>query len=243
MQLVFNGDPTSTSDASEWGGRATVSKSFFPVVGQTGGAFLYVEQATGAAANGTELYLMYDYVNSNALGINGGNSFFDVFFQVTPEHTDYVVRITNSALAAFDDFERWRRYCECPSDHLLSVGGRRCVFANTALFFAWHFTNADEPRIQVQARIVLGLDPRIAQLLRRISLPKLMEIAPHVGSTMRPRWLKHPRFWPDLISTASQRSPNKLRAVRLLGRQMLAAEALRTAEGSIHPVNNKAASK
>jgi len=144
---------------------------------------------------------------------------------------------------AFDDFERWRRYCECPSDHLLSVGGRRCVFANTALFFAWHFTNADEPRIQVQARIVLGLDPRIAQLLRRISLPKLMEIAPHVGSTMRPRWLKHPRFWPDLISTASQRSPNKLRAVRLLGRQMLAAEALRTAEGSIHPVNNKAASK
>ncbi len=76
-------DGTFTTPA-EWG---SVTPSFFPVVGNTGGAYLYAAQAEG------NLYLMYDYVNSNSLGLNGSNSFFDVFFQV-PGDADYLVRIT-----------------------------------------------------------------------------------------------------------------------------------------------------
>ncbi len=76
---------SQTNDANEWGGRDTISKSFFPRVGDAGGAWLYAEQ--GFAGDRPVLYLMYDYVDPVLLP-----SFLDVFFQVKDE--DYLVRIT-----------------------------------------------------------------------------------------------------------------------------------------------------
>jgi hypothetical protein len=67
------------TNANEWTG-PLVSKTFFPQVGASGGAVLYVEQArlNGAQiGNFDTLYLMYDYVNSPpGVGLQG---FFDVF--------------------------------------------------------------------------------------------------------------------------------------------------------------------
>ena len=111
------GDPFShVSDGqftspNEWTG-PTVAKSFFPVQGQAGGAYLYVEQgftappasidfspldmprAIGmnraqlplpepATRSPNTLFLMYDWVNSNNVFQPGSTSvFFDVFFEV-----------------------------------------------------------------------------------------------------------------------------------------------------------------
>ncbi len=98
--------PVHTTDgmftnASEWDAtRATVTEVHFPVVGNTGGANLFVEQSSGV------LYLMYDYTNSNALGLSPGNAAFNVFFQVPNDNTqggeDYVVHFTGSTFQAFE---------------------------------------------------------------------------------------------------------------------------------------------
>ena len=112
-------DGLFTSDA-EWSG-PTVAKSFFPVVGQTGGAYLYVEQgfarqvATSAIiiSSPDTLFLMYDYVNSSSLSLTGSNAFFDVFFEVngSEESEDYLVRI----LTGTDSFEAFERPHGSPS--------------------------------------------------------------------------------------------------------------------------------
>jgi hypothetical protein len=81
-------------DPGEWN-CATVSKSFFPQVGNAGGAFLYVDQGQG---NNNNLYLMYDYVGGVA-----ASSFFDVFFEVVPDGHAYLVRIPGGGgLLAFE---------------------------------------------------------------------------------------------------------------------------------------------
>ena len=103
---------------AEWSG-PTVAKQFFPVAGQTGGAYLYVDQgrqssgipafapALSISPSPDTLYLMYDYVNSNAPGLafNNGNSFFDVFFEVKSDNSDYLVRI-NPGTNNFAAYER-----------------------------------------------------------------------------------------------------------------------------------------
>jgi hypothetical protein len=87
----FNGSSSSTAAAPEWDPtRSTVSKSFFqPATGNSGNAFLYVEQNAGV------LYLMYDYIR-NDVGPVTSSSFFDVFFEVKPTNTDYGIHINQS---------------------------------------------------------------------------------------------------------------------------------------------------
>ena len=92
-------DGAFTSPA-EWDTtRSTVTEFTFPVVGNTGGANLFVEQSGGV------LYLMYDYTNSAALHLTPTNATFDVFFQVPndqPGGTDYVASFTNSNISVFE---------------------------------------------------------------------------------------------------------------------------------------------
>ena len=98
--VVHTTDGMFTSPA-EWDtSRPSVTEFTFPVVGNTGGANLFVEQSNGS------LFLMYDYVNSNALGLNQNNSSFDVFFQVPNDNTkggeDYVVHFAGTSFEAFE---------------------------------------------------------------------------------------------------------------------------------------------
>jgi hypothetical protein len=95
---------------AEWGNVTPQAFPFDPSTG-AGGSFLYVEQGTsggiGATATGSPgspglgntLFLMYDYVH----GTGGGpGSFFDVFFQVPNQGTDYAVHITGGGFQAFE---------------------------------------------------------------------------------------------------------------------------------------------
>lgn len=81
-------------DSHEWVGNNHATASFFPVVGNAGGAYLYVDQGIGNQFG--NLYLMYDYVNSPNLALNPTlvSTTFDVFFQVTTptEANDYVAQ-------------------------------------------------------------------------------------------------------------------------------------------------------
>jgi PEP-CTERM motif len=99
------GSPFHTTDgvftnSAEWDTtRPSVTEVSFPVVGNTGGANLFVEQGGGV------LYLMYDYTHSPA-GMTPSNATFDVFFQVPNDNTtggtDYVVSFTHGGFEAFE---------------------------------------------------------------------------------------------------------------------------------------------
>src|SRR5258708_2525874 len=75
-------------DSGEWD---SVAPTFFPVVGNSGGAYLYADQGTGAQTG--NLYLMYDYVNSPVLGFDPklASGFGNIFFSVI--NSDYVVHV------------------------------------------------------------------------------------------------------------------------------------------------------
>jgi hypothetical protein len=49
---------------------------------------------------GTNLYLAYDYVQGTSAPTS--TTFFDVFFEVTPQKTDYLVRITGTSFTAYE---------------------------------------------------------------------------------------------------------------------------------------------
>jgi hypothetical protein len=78
--------------------------TFNPATG-AGGAYLSVDQgsALGGSPNGslgTNLYLLYDYVQATSAPTP--STFFDVFFQVAPEQTDYLVRIQGTTFTAYE---------------------------------------------------------------------------------------------------------------------------------------------
>jgi hypothetical protein len=111
---IFNPHVTDGTFTSpqEWTGPVVAKQFFAPASDGSGGAFLYVEQGISSPfANDHSpfdtLYLLYDYVNS-APGGDQLNSFFDVFFQVSPTRTDYLVRILNTGNpnGAFLAFEK-----------------------------------------------------------------------------------------------------------------------------------------
>jgi hypothetical protein len=82
----------------EWS-TPTTTEVTFPVVGNTGGANLYVDDG-GLSGSQHDLYLMYDYWNSpNTIGTNPFTSSFDVYFEVGS--TDYLVHIAQGTLSAF----------------------------------------------------------------------------------------------------------------------------------------------
>lgn len=84
------------SSPAEWQNCSTAISSFFPLTADgAGGAYLYVDQGRGSHT----LNLLYDYVNGTS---HSSNSFFEVFFQVQPQDTDYLVQITGNTLTAFE---------------------------------------------------------------------------------------------------------------------------------------------
>src|SRR5579883_108819 len=81
---------------SEWDTtRASVVETSFPVVGMTGGANVFAEQANNV------LNLMFDYTNSNTLGLNTSNSIVEIFFRVPNQGEDYAVKFAGSSFTAF----------------------------------------------------------------------------------------------------------------------------------------------
>jgi hypothetical protein len=126
---------------NEWNG-PNVVKDSFPVVGNSGGAFLYVDQGAGFQA-GT-LYLLYDYVNSPNAGFgNASTSFFDVFFQVKSDNTDYVAQFGSDGNVSLFEKPTGTVSPENPDGTLNLSGPPWTADANTdADFVRGHFAGA-----------------------------------------------------------------------------------------------------
>lgn len=126
---------------------------------------------------------------------------------------------------AFNDSGRWMPFFVDPgheSEPDDSPHDERADFVETVVFFAWHLSCADE----IAAKAVLQLDERIAAELRRLPIGKLRTISMRASSLFAPRWIDNDFFWSTLVRCASDPSGAGMQVIKLLGRQLLAAESL-----------------
>jgi hypothetical protein len=73
-----------------------------------------------------------------------------------------------------------------------------CMFTAEMLTFIWHSKQRDP----VFTAIATGLEPAEAQLWDQVSFTNIERRARQPLQTLRVRFARHPRFWPDLISAA-----------------------------------------
>jgi hypothetical protein len=128
----------------------------------------------------------------------------------------------------FEDRERWltllaaaTKQLTCPKVLEVSTN-TRSEFAATAIVFAWHLAQSNP----LAARVLLDMDWEIASALREVSVLRLRVVAAHSVEWLAPRWPQNSHFWPTLVGHADEPFGVGLRAVKLLGRQILAAEAV-----------------
>jgi hypothetical protein len=95
-------------------------------------------------------------------------------------------------------------------------------FAATAVFFAWHLARSDD----LAAQVFLTMDGDVTAALRAVPLARLREVAATASQWLRPRWPENRHFWPALVRHACDPAGAGLRATKLLGHQLLAAESL-----------------
>jgi hypothetical protein len=131
---------------------------------------------------------------------------------------------------AFDDVGRWTplfagHNIESESGDL--AHDDRADFVETVVFFAWHLACADE----VVAKAILQLDERIAMELRRLPIGRLRTISSRANELLAPRWLDNDFFWSTLIRCSRDPSGGEMQPIKLLGRQLLAAESLGLSSG------------
>lgn len=73
-------------------------------------------------------------------------------------------------------------------------------------------------------RMLLGLAPRVAEQFRRISIGRLMDIAPSVSRHLRVRLIDDPHFWPDLVNYVKDGTQEQYLAAQTSALQILAAQ-------------------
>jgi len=90
------------------------------------------------------------------------------------------------------------------------------------LIAAWRAVCADAR----SARILLGLDESVAELLITLPVTAIDSIAEHVHPNLRPRWADHPAFWRALLRAANDGDSAKLARLDVQGIQLLTGDML-----------------
>lgn len=90
------------------------------------------------------------------------------------------------------------------------------------LIAAWRAVCADAR----SARILLGLDESVAELLITLPVTAIDSIAEHVHPHLRPRWADHPAFWRALLRAANGGDSAKLSRIDIQGIQLLTGDIL-----------------
>jgi hypothetical protein len=157
----------------------------------------------------------------------------EIICKLTRAPEESLVAIASVPFSLFDlGFDE---FCLDPnarrSDQRIS-SRREISFSHTALFFCWHLANSGDGRVQMHSRLWLGMRPPIIQFLRDVSLAHLVALYPTLNGTIRPRWPLHPCFWDDLVGSALGKDLTGLTVTSLLGHQLLAGDALRSATKS-----------
>lgn len=94
--------------------------------------------------------------------------------------------------------------------------------SRATLIVAWRAVCADAR----SARILLGLDDSVAELLITLPVTAIDSIAEHVHPHLRPRWADHPAFWRALLRAANDGDSAKLSRIDLQGIQLLTGAML-----------------
>jgi hypothetical protein len=103
----------------------------------------------------------------------------------------------------------------------ISVSAARADWISTAVFFAWHLVHVQP----LAAQLLLGMNMRVAEILRHVPVSGLTRLAEGAHAWVAPRWPRHPHFWPSLFRNG-RNGDALLQSSFLMGRQLFAAEAL-----------------
>lgn len=93
-------------------------------------------------------------------------------------------------------------------------------FLQSALFFAWHLAQLDAQA----ARLLLGMSPETAAVLRTLELGQCRHIAQRYTKLLSPRWLHHRYFWQDLLRYGLSGEPAQGKFTQVLGTQLAAQD-------------------
>lgn len=90
------------------------------------------------------------------------------------------------------------------------------------LIAAWRAISADA----LSARILLGLDESVTEILMTLSVTAIDSIAEHVHPHLRPRLADHPAFWRALLRAANGGDGAALSRIDIQGIQLLTGNML-----------------
>lgn len=124
----------------------------------------------------------------------------------------------------FEDAVFWRGV-RAETRPALAAAPVAAAFGRAAVVLAWHLVRSRE----FAAPIALGMAPAVSDIWRELPVRALDRVACMALPHLKPRWPEHPRFWPMLLAAAADAHPDQLAEVRLLGLQLLAADAMRSA--------------
>ena len=124
----------------------------------------------------------------------------------------------------FDDLEFWSSVREAQPGYKYRVpstarGSGRQAFTLLALLYAWHLTAAHP----LAARLCLGLPPAAARVFRSLPASDLLQVAALSPGLLHAQFHDNPGYWADLLETLENGDRSRLRAVRVLGAQLLGA--------------------
>jgi len=128
-------------------------------------------------------------------------------------------------LRFFDDTHWQRRAHSAPAWSVADtprVDGRIAVFAQSALFYAWHVAST----ARMSARLLLGMHDRTAAALGNITVDRLPALALTESPNLTARFRHCDAYWSALAEAAARSDRARLRRVQLYGLQLSAAAQL-----------------
>lgn len=128
--------------------------------------------------------------------------------------------------AGFADPHRWRdldraQVCDVPyaGYEELRTTPRSIAGAQFVFCYAWSIAG----RYAIHARLALGMHPQCAEQIAAHTVLGMLQLAHRLAGWLRPRWLRNPEVWEDLMRGAAEGGAAHTRA-RLQGMRLMAAD-------------------
>ncbi len=126
--------------------------------------------------------------------------------------------------AGFADSSRWQRPVPTEPAHVapapfFTVPGT-VALTQSVFVFGWHLARCQS----TAARLLLGMSAPSVAVIGRRTLGQVRALAAVHPEWLRPRWLRQPRVWRELLAAARADDDLALWRARLRGQTLLAAE-------------------
>lgn len=125
--------------------------------------------------------------------------------------------------AGFADPRRWQRPATAAgaaTGAAFFTGPGTAALMQAVCVFGWHLARCHGSA----AQLLLGMPAPCVQLIAQRTLGQIRSIAAAHPEWLRPRWLRHPRVWRELLAAARADDPPALWRAQLRGQTLLAAE-------------------